>query len=273
MSNDLEAFALKSTLIEVKNACPDVSHAFIFKDDDTILATTEETNEETATQAAKTFNAMSKRANTVGGLESATFYSTNNRMNIFHVNDYYLAVVGSEEADEKNSADLTRILIPTVLRLTEKISDFSREENLVEKPRVPEVSTSTVEESSTDLAAEELTVEEQVELDEPRSLLPEPPVTQFMVENVNGLYKFSDKFSDTIRIDSGVIQQWKDLYGEREITEVELETLNGQTTRCKFKPIKDSKHDGKGTIQIPQRIQQTLQTSKGELITIKPVIE
>lgn len=269
MSNDLEAFALKSTLIEVKNACPDVSHAFIFRDDDTILAKTEETSEEIATQAAKTFNAMSKRASTVGGLESATFYSTNNRMNIFHVNDYYLAVVGSEEADEKNSADLTRILIPTVLRLTEKISDFSREENLVENPRVPEVSTSTVEESSTDLAAEELTVEEQVELDEPQSLLPEPPVTQFMVENASSLFMFSD----TIRIDSGVIQQWKDLYGEREITEVELETLNGQTTRCKFKPIKDSKHDGKGTIQIPQRIQQTLQTSKGELITVKPVIE
>lgn len=269
MSNDLQAFALKSTLIEVKNACPDVSHAFIFRDDDTILAKTEETNQETAAQAAKTLNAMSKRANTVGGLESATFYSTNNHMNIFHVNNYYLAVVGSEEADEKNSADLTRILIPTVLRLTEKISDFSREENLVEKPKVPEVSTSTVEESSTDLAAEELTVEEQLELDEPQSLLPEPPVTQFMVENTNSLFMFSD----TIRIDSGVIQQWKDLYGEREITEVELETLNGQTTRCKFKPIKDSKHDGKGTIQIPQRIQQTLQTSKGELITVKPVIE
>jgi hypothetical protein len=89
-----------------------------------------------------------------------------------------------------------------------------------------------------------------------------------MVENLSGL----SMFSDIVRIESGVIQQWKDLYGERKINEVDVETLDGQTTRCKFKPIKDSKHNGKGTIQLPQKIQKTLQTSKGELVTVKPVI-
>jgi hypothetical protein len=78
--------------------------------------------------------------------------------------------------------------------------------------------------------------------------------------------------SDTVRIDSAVIQQWKDLYDKRKIEEVDVETLNGHMLRCKFKPIKDSKHEGKGIIQLPQKIQQELQTSKGELVMVKPAI-
>jgi len=49
--------------------------------------------------------------------------------------------------------------------------------------------------------------------------------------------------------------------------------LDGQTMRCKFKPIKDSKHEGKGIIQVPLKTQMILQTSKGELVMVKPVIE
>jgi len=76
-----------------------------------------------------------------------------------------------------------------------------------------------------------------------------------------------------VRIDNQAILQWKELYGDKEITEVDVETLNGQTTRCKFKPIKDSKLEGKGIIQVPQKIQLTLQTSQGELVMVKPVVD
>ena len=89
-----------------------------------------------------------------------------------------------------------------------------------------------------------------------------------MVENLGGLLVASD----TVRIDSEVIQQWKDLYGDRAISEVDVETLSGQTTRCKFKPIKNSKQEGKGIIQLPQKIQRTLQASEGELVMVKPAI-
>jgi hypothetical protein len=99
--------------------------------------------------------------------------------------------------------------------------------------------------------------------------LPEPPVTQFIVENLGGLLVPSD----TVRIDNAVIAQWKELYGDKKIEEVDLETLNGTTARCKFKPIKDSKHEGKGIIQMPEKIQLTLQTAKGELVMVKPAIE
>jgi hypothetical protein len=124
-------------------------------------------------------------------------------------------------------------------------------------------------------------VEEQVEpiveeqdgktedLEENGPVLPEPPVTQVIVESLSGLLIKSD----TVRIDNSVIARWNDLYGDRKIQEVDLEALDGKTTRCKFKPIKDSKYEGKGVIQMPEKIQLALGTSSGELVMVKPAVE
>jgi len=103
--------------------------------------------------------------------------------------------------------------------------------------------------------------------DEP--LLPDPPVTQLIVENLGGLLVPSD----TVRVDQEVISRWNELFGDNKIKEVEVEALNGKTTRCKFKNIKKSKDTGKGIVKMPEKIQLTLETQQGELVTIKPIIE
>jgi hypothetical protein len=271
MNHDLTTFALQHTLVEIKNTCPEVSHTFIFADNATIVARDGDTDEETATRALKSFNTLSKSADTIGGLESVSFYGNNDQMNFFSMGDFNLAMVSSKENDDPQlSTVLARILIPTVLKLTEKIALFYKEESIsLEKPVVSDVTTNDAEEP--ELQAEEIVeveAESFEEENEPQQLLPDAPVTQFIVETLNGLLVASD----TVRIDGAVIQQWKDLFGDKPIIEVDLETLNGQTTRCKFKPMKKAKKEGKGTIQIPQKIQQTLQTSKGELIMVKPAI-
>jgi len=99
-------------------------------------------------------------------------------------------------------------------------------------------------------------------------LLPEPPVNQFMIEKIGGLLVSAD----TVRVDSEVIAKWNDLYGDKQITQVHIETLEGKTTTCKFKPIKEKNCNAKGIIQIPEKILQALQTSKGKLVMVKPVI-
>jgi predicted regulator of Ras-like GTPase activity (Roadblock/LC7/MglB family) len=244
MSNEVYAFALKNTLNEIKNVCPDVSNTFIFKEDGKILAKDENTDEETINRTVDAFNAITERANTIGGLESVTFHGANGRLNIACINDFYLTTIASKEADEKYINTVTRVLVPTVLKLVEKIHPASIDNNTF--------------------------TTEQPELEvNPEPLLPEPPVNQFIVENLGGLLVPSD----TVRIDSAVIVQWKDLYGDKKIEEVDVETLNGKTTRCKFKPIKGSKYEGKGIIQMPEKIQLTLQTTKGELVMVKPVVE
>ena len=99
----------------------------------------------------------------------------------------------------------------------------------------------------------------------PEPYLPEAPTTQFMIEKIGGLLVPSD----TVRIDSEVIENWQNLYDKKTFTAVSIQTLEGKTVTCKFKPQKDAK----GIIGIPDKILQTLQSSKGKLVIVKPVIE
>jgi hypothetical protein len=87
-----------------------------------------------------------------------------------------------------------------------------------------------------------------------------------MVEQIGGLLVPSD----TVRIDSEIISKWHEHFKDKQITIVNLETLEGKTTVCKFKEIKKS--NGKGIIQIPEKILQTLQASQGNLVKVKPII-
>ena len=139
----------------------------------------------------------------------------------------------------------------------------------------PEFSTKPTE-------AEETSSENQVRQSEP--IEPEPEIrqpeaeleyepsltevsaTQFIVEHIGGLLVPPD----TVRVDNALMLKWKELYGDKKITEVEVETLGGQTTRCKVKPIKDSKLEGKGLIQIPVKIQLNWKPPKANSLWQNP---
>jgi hypothetical protein len=305
MSNEVYAFALKSALDEIQNACPDVTSNFLFKDGK-IIAKNENTEDENATQTITAFDAVTERADVIGEVESLTIQTAEGKVNIAATNDFYLTTVSSKEADEKYVNTLTRILIPIVIKIAEKIQPASTnnetitlnqpepepEEDVAEAPEETyETYTDTTEESldqttkETDEAEEtensQPDYEEETAPTEPEPyeepepefddepLLPEPPVTQLIVENLGGLLVPSD----TVRVDQEVIKQWTELYGDNKIKEVEVEALNGKTSRCKFKQIKKSKDTGKGIIKMPEKIQLTLETQQGELVTVKPIVE
>jgi hypothetical protein len=284
MSNEVYAFALKSTLDEIQNACPDVTSNFIFKDGK-LIATDKNTKEETATQTIEAFDAITERADIIGEVETVTIQTAQGKVNIATINDFYLTTVSSKEADEKYVNTLTRILIPIVIKLVEKIQPASTDKETIpiEQPEpeeeAEEATEETIEEAE-ESENEELEEEtappepyEEPEQIEPEinvePLLPEPPVTQLIVENLGGLLVPSD----TVRVDEEVIKRWNELYGDNKINEVEVEALNGKKTRCKFKQIKKSKDTGKGVIKMPEKIQLTLETTAGELVTVKPVVE
>jgi hypothetical protein len=280
MNNNVYAFALKSTLDEIQGACPDVSNTFIFKDGK-ILAKGETTDENTANLTINAFDSITERAATLGGLETVTIQGAKGRVNITCMNDFYLTTVLSKKADEKYVNTLIQVLIPTVIKLVEKIHPtFTDDETLTVETEPAEEEVAEEETESTEEAENESVEEEETATTEPTEeeetpevddepLLPEPPVTQLIIENLGGLLVPSD----TVRIDKALITQWNDLYGDKKIEEVDLETLDGKTTRCKVKPIKNSKHKEKGIIQMPEKIQLTLEVTKGELVMVKPVIE
>ena len=384
MDDDMYALALKNVLNEIKNVCPDVSHTFVFNEKHELVAKDEKTNEGTIRNTAIAFNAVAEMAETIGGVESVTFQGTDGRVNITNFNDFYLTTVASNEADEKTITNLTRVLVPTMLKLTQNITpaqDISEEDTLNQQPETPDnpepytpepiVTEFTVEnlglggslganitvridraliaewnelygdnkieeviieettkgkslqckfklikeskyeakgliqmsdgaqrelkikkgaqvlvkpvinnQNDTNVASDETEPETEESTEEPEvevyrakePYLPDPLASQFMVEDLKGLGFLGN--SDTVRIDPGVIQEWNELYGDKKIEELIIEdTVTGTTLRCKFKPIKDSKLEDKGMIQIPEKAQLTLQTRKGALVTIKPVVE
>jgi len=295
MNNQVYVLALKSTLQEIQNACPDITSNFIFKDGE-ILAKTKNTQEENATQTINAFNDITERADTIGGLEAVTIQGAEGKVNIAAMNDFHLTTVSSKEADEKYVNTLTRVLIPIIIKLVDEIQPASIENETITnnyeaiKPVEPEPVEAEVTKEIVDEPAYEAEDTENIQPNEPEEtatpelyeepepvelevyddpLLPEPPVTQLMVENLGGLLVPSD----TVRIGKDVIAQWKELYSDKKISEVEVEALNGKTTRCKFKQIKKPKDSGKGIIKMPEKIQLTLETASGELVTVKPVVE
>src|SRR3990170_5505941 len=241
---------LTKALTEIKNVSPEISKAFLFQRNQKILARDECTDKEEANVTVEAFEALDKKANTISGIESVTFQGTKGRLGITQVKEYYLATVTSKETDEKTINNLTRVLAPTILKLVQEIYPSTQRsyEEIAEKA-------------------------EKEELGYLGKQLPDLPFVEFVVENISRLGVLSGS-PDTVRIDVVTIGQWTELYGENSIEEVIVEeSTTGKSVQCKFEPIKDSRCEGKGSVQIPEKIQQALRTRKGAKVLIKPVIQ
>ena len=294
MSDEVLGFALKSTMQELQNVCPDITGNFIFKEGN-ILAKDDNTNEETASQTVDAFYKITEHASIIGGIDAVSIEGVKGKVNIASLKDFHLTTVSSKKADEKYVNTLTRVLIPIVIKLAQEIQSCSIanetirsdddaietiEPELLENEITKEIVEELEPEDTENIQPEELNEEymipklqkenepAEVEVDN-EPLIPEPPVLQLMVENLTGFRVGSD----TVRVDQEVIAQWNELYSDKKINEVEIEALNGKTTQCKFKKIKKSKDEGKGIVKMPEKIQVSLEIAAGELVTVKPIVE
>ena len=294
MSDEVLGFALKSTIQELQNVCPDITGNFIFKEGN-ILAKDDNTNEETASQTVDAFSKITEHASIIGGIDAVSIEGVKGKVNIVSLKDFHLTTVSSKKADEKYVNTLTRVLIPIVIKLAQEIQSCSTanetirsdddaietiEPELLENEITKEIVEELEPEDTENIQPEELNEEymipklqkenepAEVEVDN-EPLIPEPPVLQLMVENLTGFRVGSD----TVRVDQEVIAQWNELYSDKKINEVEIEALNGKTTQCKFKKIKKSKDEGKGIVKMPEKIQVSLEIAAGELVTVKPIVE
>jgi predicted regulator of Ras-like GTPase activity (Roadblock/LC7/MglB family) len=276
MDDEVYSFALKNALNEIRNVCPDITNAFMFREDGEIIAGDENTPEKTMVHVVDAFDGLLEKADAIGGVECITIEGTNGRVNVSCVQDVYLVTVTSRKADINYVNTIIRVLIPTVLRLLEKICPTPLKNNspVTETKSASRIRTVKEFEKPEPMMepAEEITKEEPEETlpeTKPEPLLSEPPVNQLIVENLGGLLVPSD----TVRIDSEILSQWENLYEGKKIEEVEIGTFDGKTLRCKVRSIKDSKYEGKGMIQLPEKVQLALEIKKGELVRAKPIIE
>jgi predicted regulator of Ras-like GTPase activity (Roadblock/LC7/MglB family) len=274
MENDVYTIALQNALDEMRNNCPDIQHAFIFKETGEIIAGDTETPQKVIARVLDAFNGIFSRAKAIGGIEAVTLKCGGGTVTLHSFGEHHLIMVTSAKADLNYINTLTRVIIPTVLKLLEKISPTPLKNispSRTPKPTAIPTPTPPVEEKETlEEPVEEPTIREPVE-EEIKAEMPsfEAPATQLIVENIGGLLVPSD----TVRIDNETLTQWENLFEGKKIEYVEIETFDGKTTKCKVKPIKDSKYYGKGIVQIPEKMQLTLEIKKGELVRVKPIIE
>jgi hypothetical protein len=253
------SLALKTTINEIKNISPEISCAFVFKPDE-VIAYDDNANPETIQESLHVFNEMTSRIDAVGGMDNMVIQGSNGQVNFMQcVNGFYLATVSSKVIDERTLFALNKVLMPAVIKMVTDFTPANEAQNF--KLSQPEPETKHQQPNET-------VQSEPIQMDDLEFVLSKPPVHQFMVEKTNGLFQ-----SDAVRVDEDVAAGWNKLYEGRIIDHIVIESLRFKMIRCRFKPIKESKTSAKGLVQIPDKIMQALDVTRGDLVLIKPIVE
>ena len=253
------SFALKNALTEIGNICPEVKLSFIFNQEGKVLAEAQK-GKYNVEKIVSDFEEIFQKSHVVGGINSLTIDAKKGKVIISNIQEgVYLATVTSKNVDMKYLETVSRVLIPTVLKLLEKIAPAPLKKPILEKKVAvkEESQEKTVEKIS------ESTIEEKVEPE-----MPPAPTNQLIVDTFGGLLVRHD----TVKIDSEILSQWSEMLDKKNINLVEIETFEGKTAQCKVKPIKDTKLRGKGIIRIPEKLCELLDIKKGELVRVRPAI-
>jgi hypothetical protein len=256
---DVQGNPLQTIVEEIAVLSPETTSTLIFTSNGQTIANTRTLAENQTKKFIADFANISVQAQVIGGIEHFAIHSSECQLAMMPVEDCFLATFSSKKVNQEVLKSITRVVVPTLIRLVNQINLKAKE--LEEKP---------YEELALSASVEFKPIIEPIP--EPQipfePALPKTPTNQFMVEKISGLLIAAD----TVRIDGDVVAGWSSLYEGKQFTMITIEALDGKKTTCKFKAIKDPKN-AKGIIQMPEKILQTLQTEKGKLVMVKPVIE
>lgn len=249
MKEEVYSIALKRTLEEVRRVCPDITCSFLMDKNGDVIAGDKETDEKTVRKAARSFNGILEKAESLGGLQAVAIDGRKGKVHVSRVDDMYFAMVTPKKADSMYLRTVTGVIIPTIIKLANSIPSTSHESPSPQpKPKRKEERKETkkeIEESSG------------------------PPSNQLIVKTIGGLFVRSDR----VEIDGKILTEWSEDYNDgEEINEVEIESAGGVTTRCNVKEIGDSKLEGKGLVRMPEKIQKKLGVKEAELVKVKPAL-
>ena len=287
MNEEIYNAALMNALIEIKNRYAAVKWSFLITKNGTVVINQENASNPNIAQSASYFQSLVEKAGAVGGLESILINGENSKIHVSYINDMYLVAGLARNADLAYFRNITGTVLSTILKVFEGISSNP---SISLATKLPSSSRFSSAQTATDLAAPQLTIEENSkeeeleeaeergkpvtpELSDPEELEADQrlegqlPSQQLIVDKLGGLMVKSD----TVQLDSDVLNQWSTLFDQREVSEVEIETLGGQTARFKAKAISDSKLENRGLIRIPEKACQALEIRRGELVKVKPI--
>jgi len=301
MNEEVYANALKTALTEIKNVCPDVSSAYVLLDSGKIVSNDDQIIDSNVEKAMNTLQELTGKSSSLGGLNDLVIDGEKGKIYVSQVNGTYSVMALSKHADLTFLRTVTNIVFPTVLKVLEGINSepflstpVKSTPIIPEKPLIP---TPAPLEPETEEESVEETVEETEELESPEEIVkskfsskftksaeeekeeateeteetdtvPELPSQQLIVDKFGGLMVRSD----TVQLDSDVLEKWASTLDLNEIHEVDIETFRGKTVRCKVKLINDEKLQGRGIVRIPEKTCDALELKRGELVRVKPVV-
>ena len=236
MNRDPYATVLNSALTEINKAYPDIKNSFIFMNNDSIITGDQDTDEKTMNNMLESFQTMKKKSNVLGNLKSLRINGKNGKLTVSNINDMYLVLATSKNMDKTHIYSITHVIIPTILKTLETFT-------------------------STDF-----------QVISPKNLV---------VDTLSGFFA-----GDSVQIDLEILKDWTkntdppthikaEIAGKQNIQEiidyVRIEKFDGNSTLCKVKEINDQKLKGKNMIRIPEKICNTLEIKKGDIVKVKPI--
>jgi predicted regulator of Ras-like GTPase activity (Roadblock/LC7/MglB family) len=292
MNEEVYATALKTALAEIKNVCPDVNSAYILLNNGKVVANDDNSVDSTVEKAMNTLQELTDKSSSLGGLSDLVIDGEKGKVYVSQINGTYSVMALSKRADLTFLRTITNIVFPTVLKVLEGIdSETLLSTPLKSTPIIPErplIPTPTplepeIEEENVEETAEETEkLEETDEMIKPKlaestdeeeseeeiEKISELPSQQLIVDKFGGLMVRSD----TVQLDSDVLDKWASTLKLDEVHEVDIETFRGKTVRCKAKLINDEKLQGRGIVRIPEKTCDALELKRGELVRVKPVM-
>jgi predicted regulator of Ras-like GTPase activity (Roadblock/LC7/MglB family) len=279
MHNEAYSMALRNALTEIKNICPDVQASFLFDREGTVITGDTASPEVPFEKTVNAMESLLDKTETIGGLDSLVISAEKGKVHISCVNDdMYLAMVTAKDVDLTYLQTVSRVLIPTVIKLLDNITAAPTPTILPQSRLSPaHLPTKIEQEKEAEEASDEETNEEDVEKLERLTLSPtrtppqdlREPSNQLVVDTLGGLLVRGD----TVQIDAEILTEWSDQHDGAKINQVKIESFNGNSIVCKVKSIKDYKTEGKEIIRIPEKTRQELDVKKGETVRVKPYME
>jgi len=237
MDRDPYAVALGNALSEIKKAYPDIKQSLIFTHNGNIITGDQEADPQTMDKIKQTFESLKENAKTLGKLEGLQLTAKAGKVTLTKIEDIHLLIATTKNANTKHIYSAIHIIIPTIMKTLETFA--------------------------------------------PTHLQPTPP-KKLVVETLTGLFA-----GDSVQIDTEILRQWTmdddprarvkaAITGEhppqRSIEHVKIETFNGHSTLCKVKEIDDQRLKGKNLIRIPEKVCETLEVRRGDLVKVQPLL-
>jgi predicted regulator of Ras-like GTPase activity (Roadblock/LC7/MglB family) len=264
VTKEIYEIALKNAFTEIGNICPDIQASLLFDKEATIVAKDEKTPEKNINNVADSLGTILEKSGSIGGLNSLLIEGSNGSVHLSSINDLYLTMVLSKKADMKYVETVARVLIPTVMKLLDNL-DSNPLRQLSSKPTFDKP-----DEKEKEVESPEEEIEQELEPIEEKPSLPDfdLPSNQLIVDSFGGLLVRSD----TVQVSEDIVSQWEEQLDGKKISRVVIEAFNGQSTESKVKALDESKLGNKATIRIPEKLCESLDVKRGELVRVKPVV-